>query len=143
LKLLAELRAIVRQIESALDLRLKDQDFAHGQEEILHVFLHEACHAAVCHAVPWIHDLDERAHTALDEILARLLEEEIGLALGLFVHTPEEPVRELARYPVAITVEQYEHLHRRWRQHYWPGRDVEGLATYALGYLRREGVTGA
>ena len=142
LKLLDDLAAIIRQIESALGLRLTDQDFADGREEVLHVFLHESCHAAVSHAAPWIHDLDDRDHTALDELPVRLLEEEIGRALGLFVHTPEEQVRELARYPVMMTVEQYGHLRRRWREAYWPAQDIEGMATYTLAYLRREGVLG-
>jgi len=71
--------------------------------------------------------LSDSAHTALDEVLARLLEEKIGLALGLAVHTSEEHVRELRHYPVNITVEQYEHLRREWQQKYWPARDVEGI----------------
>jgi predicted Zn-dependent protease len=82
--------------------------------------------------------LEESDHTALDEILARLLEEKIGLALGLAVHTSEEQVRELMHYPVKITVEQYEHLRRKWQQQYWPAKDVGRMATYTLNYLRRK-----
>jgi hypothetical protein len=139
MKLFGELEAVIQQIESALNVRLTDEDFADGREELLHVFTHEACHAAVSHRIPWIHELDEQDHTVLDEVLARLLEERIGLALGLYVHSPEEHVRELSRYPVEITVEQYEHLYAEWRRRYWPARDLEGMASYALSYLRGEG----
>ena len=96
----------------------------------------------VSNRLPWIHELGESAHTALDEVLARLLEEEIGLTLGLAVHTSEEQVHELRRYPVNITVEQYEHLQRQWQQTHWPAKDVEGMATYALNYLRQVEVIG-
>ena len=142
LKLLDDLTSIIREIESSLSVHLTDRDFRDGRDEILHVFLHEACHAVVSNCLPWIHELGEGAHTTLDEVLARLLEEKIGLALGLTVHTPEEQVRELRRYPVNITVEQYEHLRKRWQEKYWPARDVEGMAKYTLDYLKQVGVIG-
>ncbi|NLU41051.1 MAG: hypothetical protein GXX08_02480 [Firmicutes bacterium] len=50
-------------------------------------FLYEACHAAVLRCVPWIDDLDEDEHTALDEVLARLLETEVADLIGLFAHS--------------------------------------------------------
>jgi hypothetical protein len=140
LKLLDDLTNIIREIETSLSVHLTDEDFKDGRGEIVHVFLHEACHAVVSNCLSWIHELGESAHTALDEVLARLLEEKIGLALGLAVHTSEEQVRELRHYPVNITVEQYEHLRRKWQQKYWPAKDVEGMATYTLNYLRQVGV---
>jgi len=141
MRILDDLIAAAQQIETALDLRLTDEDFADGRDEILHVFVHEACHAAVYHCVPWIRELEARDHTALDEILARLLEDRMGIALGLPVHSTEEHVAELMRYPVAISAEGYEHLRRKWRRRYWPDRDVAGMAEYVLGYLARERVT--
>jgi len=140
LKLLDDLTNIIREIESSLSVHLTDEDFRDGRDETVHIFLHEACHAAVSNCAPWIHELDDSDHTALDEVLARLLEEKIGLLLGLAVHTSEEQVRELRHYPVSITVEQYERLRREWQQKYWPARDVEGMATYTLNYLRQVGV---
>lgn len=138
LKLFDDLTNIIREIESALGVHLTDENFKDGRDEIVHIFLHEACHAAVSNCLPWIHELDDSDHTALGEVLARLLEEEIGLALGLAVHTSEEQVRELMHYPVRITVEQYEHLRRKWQQQYWPAKDIAGMATYTLNYLRQK-----
>ena len=140
MKLINDIANILREVESVLGMQLTDEDFADGRDEIVHIFLHEACHAAVSNRVPWIHELNDNEHTVLDEVLARLLEGEIGLGLGLTVHTPEECVRELRHYPVKITLEQYECLQAEWQQRYWPLKDIEGIATYALIYLRQEGV---
>ena len=135
MKLLGELAEIVEQIESELDLHLTDEDFADGQDEIVHIFLHESCHAALSNRVPWIHDVTDEQHTAVDEILARLLEDHMSSLLGLPAHTPEQHVHELGMYPVRITVEQYEHLRTGWQQRYGPDKDLEGMATYTLNYL--------
>lgn len=110
MKLLDDLTAIVEQVDSALIIRLTDKNLADGQDEMLHVLLHEACQAAVANSVPWIHEPDDGDHAALDQVLARLLEEEMGLAPGLPIHRADEQVEELARYPVVTTVEQWEGL---------------------------------
>ena len=116
MKLLDDLADVVRHIESVLDVDLSDEEFV--DPEFMHVFLHEACHAGVSKCVPWIHDLNDEAHTAIDEIMARLLETEVAPKFGLYVHTPEEHVRELVRYPVQISVDQYRHLCSQWQKRY-------------------------
>ena len=136
MKLLNDLTAIHQCVESTLDIRLADEHYADGRDEVLHVFLHEACHAAIARCVPWIHTLADDEHTALDEILARLLEGEIGSRLGLRGHTAEEHVEELAMYPVKVSKEQFTCLQTEWQQRFWPARDVAGMATWSLGYLR-------
>ncbi len=118
LRFLSELEDIVQRIESVVGIHLDDGDFAGAREEIIHVLLHEACHAAVASCVPWIRDLDESEHTALDEILARLLEVEIGTSLGLFVHSADEHARELAMYGIQVSVETLRSLQKQWRQQY-------------------------
>ena len=135
-RVIRDLIAIRDTVASAFSITLTDGDFEYGRDEIVHVFLHETCHAAVSALVPWIHRLDEEEHTALDEILARLVEETIGLSLGLPAHTPEEQVRELVRYPVAISIDQYLHLRNDWRERYWPERDLKGMARCVLDHLR-------
>jgi len=99
MKLLDELHGIVERIEVETGIHLEDVDFADGREEIVHVFLHEACHAAISNKVPWIHDLIDEQYTIVDGVLARLLENEICLILGMPAHSSEEHVRELEMYP--------------------------------------------
>jgi len=52
LKLLDDLINIVQEIESSLSVHLTDEDFKDGRDEIVHVFLHEACHAVVSNRLP-------------------------------------------------------------------------------------------
>ena len=136
--------AVVRQIEADFDVQLTDEDIAAYQHAEIHEFLHEMCHSVIAHYVPWINDIKGQERIAVDEGLARLLETETGSRLGLLVHTPEEHIRELSnyryKYPVEITIEQYAHLKAEWQNHYLPAKDIAGMATYILSYLRKEGV---
>jgi hypothetical protein len=135
MELLGKLKAILARVEAELGVRLTDDDFAAGREEIEHILLHEACHAAVANRAPWVRDLPEEQHTAMDEVVARLVEDSLATQLGLLAHTPEEHVKELLRYPIEITVEQYEHLRTQWQQHYGPYQDLSGMANYVLKYF--------
>lgn len=134
--------AVVQKIDEELNIQLEDKHFADGQEEAIHVFLHEACHAAVLNCAPWIHDLPEQEHTAVDEIMARMLEDEIAQELGMKRHSAAEHVRELSCYHLLINLQQYNHLRKKWLQIYWPNRDVAGMVHYVKKYLREEGFSG-
>ncbi len=131
-----DLAAIKSKLEGMLDVVLTDEDFVDGREEILHIFLHEACHAAVSHEVPWIHDLAGEKHTAVDELMVRFLEKEIGESLGLFVRSTDEFMAELRRYPVDIGRAGYAYLETFWESYFWPSRDLSGMATFVLTFLR-------
>lgn len=135
LELVDSLSAILNHVEAALDLQLTSDDLQEGYPDIAHVFLHEVCHAALAHAAPWVIDLPGEQHTAVDEVVARLIEDEMASSLGMFVHSPKQHVHELGGYPVRITVTQYGHLRDKWKGQYGPAKDPEGMARYALHYL--------
>lgn len=134
--LIEDLAAIKAKLEGTLDIGLTDEDFADGREEVFHIFLHEACHAAVSHEAPWIHALVEEEHTAVDELMVRFLEKEIGASLGLFVYNNDEFLNELHRYSVAIERGGYAYLETFWESYFWPRRDLAGMVTFILTFLR-------
>jgi hypothetical protein len=138
MRLFDDLSAILKHVEAELDLQLTENDLADGWDDIAHVFLHETCHAALAHAAPWVLDLPDEQHTAVDEVVARLIEDQMARQLGLYVHTPEQHVHELGGYPVHITVEQYTHLRDRWQEQHEPVKDLAGIARYTLHYLFTE-----
>jgi hypothetical protein len=134
-ELLDELATIAEQVRAELGVRPTAADWADAREELMHVFLHEACHAALSNAAPWIHDLPDEQHTAVDEVVARLLEDHMARRLGLYAHTPQQHVHELEMYPVRISVEQYAHLTATWRASYGPSKDLDGMARYTQRHL--------
>ena len=75
--ILAELEAISNQVQAEFGLCLSKADWADARAELIHVFLHEACHAALSSAAPWIDQLPEE-DTAVDEVVARLLEDQMA-----------------------------------------------------------------
>ncbi len=136
MQLLAILEDIQSLVENKLNIRLEAGDFVDGWEEVVQVFLQEACHAAVAHCVPWVLDLEEAEHIALDALMARFLEMEIGEAAGQHVHSAAAFVEALAQVPVDISMDDFNHLEAMWMSYFWPKRDLPGMAMYGLTYLR-------
>ena len=134
--LLESLARINREVETTLNIELTDRDFTDGRDELLHIYCHEACHAALAHCVPWLGELPEGEHTLVDEVLARLLEKEIAPRLGLYLHSNEEFLVELSMYSVEIAQESYERLSAAWDADFWPRHDLAGMAVHALMTLR-------
>jgi uncharacterized protein (DUF952 family) len=134
--ILNDLHKIDRFIETLLGIELMAEDFAAGKEEIEHIYCHEACHAALAHCVPWVAELPEQEHTAVDEIMARLIEKEVAPELGLFTHSDKEFLEELAMYPVDLDWEAYNELLSVWQAQFWPARDLPGMARYVQTVLR-------
>ena len=94
--------------------------------------------AAVSGCAPWIQDLNEEEHTAVDEIIARLLENEISSRFDPSSHTLEEHISELAMYSIRISSGQFAHLCSEWNRKYWSERDLAGMAGYIHGFLFNE-----
>lgn len=130
---MAQIRDVVG---AALDMDLTEQDFADSREELLHIYCHEACHAALAHTVPWLARLDEDEHTVVDEALARFLEKVFAPGLGLYLHSDEEFLVELSMYPAALEQEAYLKLSAVWESTFWPRRDLAGMAVHTLLTLR-------
>ncbi len=134
--LLDDLLSIKRLVENLLGFDLRDEDFADGWEDFEHVILDEVCHAAVSHSVPWIRALNAQEYAAVDELMAGFLKVEIAKGLGLFVHGTTEFIEELQRYPMEFAPEDYQHLHALWEEYFLPRKDLAGMATYAVTFLR-------
>ena len=134
--LLESLARIDAEIGSALGIRLTEQDFANGRDELLHIYCHEACHAALVHSVPWLAKLPEEEHTLVIEILVRLLEKEVAPSLGLYLPSDEAFLVELSMYPVGLKRETFRQLCAVWTAAFWPRRDLAGMAVHALLTLR-------
>ncbi len=138
--LIDNLKNTMQVIEATLMIELSDEDFSEDKWEIERLFFQAACHAAITHCVPWIHTLDAEEHTAVDEILARFLELEIGGSFGMPVHAHSVYADELRLYPVDINLAGFEHLLGVWQEYFWPNKDLAGIATYVLTYLRHRRV---
>lgn len=136
LALLESLARINAEIGSALGIRLTEQDFADGRDELLHIYCHEACHAALAHFVPWLANLPEEEHTLVDETLARLLEKEFAPSLGLYLPSDEAFLVELSMYPMDLKRGTFRQLCEVWAAAFWPRRDLAGMAVHALLTLR-------
>ncbi|MBE3518750.1 MAG: hypothetical protein IMW97_00400 [Firmicutes bacterium] len=103
---------------------------------MIHVFLHEACHA-LFYRIPWLKELHDQEHALIDEVLARILESDLSPLFGLTPHTIEEHVEELSHYDLKfrVTKENLEHLAAAWNKEYKRSRDLTGFAEYTRKYL--------
>ena len=134
---LDKLCEIKHAVEAEIAIHLTEDDFADGRAEIEHIYFHEACHAAVAHCVPWVHTLNEKEHTALDELMARFLEVEIGKNTGMFVHKRQQnSLKSCGDIRWRSLAEAFEHLTDVWENHFWPMKDLAGMAAYTLAFLQ-------
>lgn len=140
MRLLDQINQINQLLQSNLHIELRDEDFGAAQDDLATQYFQDACHAAIVHCVPWLHELDEDESMAVDEILKRMLEMELLPELGQPVTSIESQVRELRLFPVDVSLEGYTHLVNIWRQYFSPNRDLAGMATYTLTYLRHQRV---
>lgn len=139
LAFIRSLEAIIDRLESDFGLTLIDEDFEFARDDfrdMLHVLLHEACHA-VFYRIPWLKELHDQEHTLLDEVVVRILERDLSPEFGLAPHSIEEHLEELRHYDLSfdVTRQTFEHLAAVWVERYKPARDVAGFAEYARRYL--------
>ena len=130
------LKSISNVIETALSIKLSQKDFDKGRAELLHVYLHETCRAAIVHCLPWINDLQDTEYNAIDEVMVHFLESEISSSLGLSIHSDPVFLVRLKRDAVFLDQVNFEHLKAVWQAYFWQKRDLEGMASYVLTILR-------
>ena len=122
--------------ETKLGVSLTDADFAEGHADVERISLHEACRTAVSHCVPWLQALGEDEHNAVNALMARFLEVALGADTGMSIRSTAEFLEELNRGLVAVSPEALEHLMGVWEGFFWQDKDLSGMATYTLVYLR-------
>lgn len=106
MKIIGEIGEAIRAVQTTYGVELHEIEFrSEHREEILHVVLHETCHAAISLAAPWIHTLPAAQHTAVDEIAAHVLEAEMSEQLSLNAPSVEAHARELSRYGLTLSVD--------------------------------------
>ncbi len=122
--------------ETKLGVSLTEADFTNGHADVERISFHEACRAAVSHGVPWLQALDEAEHTTVNALLVRFLEVELGADSGMPIRNTGEFLEELNLQPAVVLPEVFEHLTGVWAGCFWQEKDLAGMATYTLVYLR-------
>ena len=135
MKLLDVLNNIQRCTEASFSIKLVEADFAPVREEIEHLYLHRACHAAVKNSAPWIYELEGSLQSAVIETLTRFVEVTLRKNCNLPLPKAIDFVYELRHYRINITLPDFEHLLGLWESTYWPQRDLEGMAYYVNGFF--------
>ncbi len=122
--------------ETKLGVSLTEADFLDGHVDIERISFYEACRMAISHGVPWLQALDEAEHTTVNALMARFLEVELGADSGLSIRSTGEFLEELNLGLVAVSPEAFEHLSGVWVNYFQQEKDLAGMATYTLTYLR-------
>ncbi len=135
MKLLDVLTSVQHCTEASFSIKLVEADFAPVREEIEHLYLHRACHAAVKYCAPWIYELEGSLQSAVIETLTRLVEVTLRNNCNLPLPNPVDFVHELRHYPINITQPDFEHLLALWQETYWPQKDLAGMAYYVTGFF--------
>lgn len=115
MNIISQLGEAIRTLQATLGIELQDADFRpENREEILHILIHETCHAAISQSASWVHELPDTHHTAVDEIAARVLETEIANQLQLHAHSVESHSRELSLYGLDVVPTTLDAFFNAW-----------------------------
>jgi len=142
------LKLALEKLELYFSLKADDAMLKRLFGETIHVFIHEAAHAFVRAAVPWLDELGDAEREFLDEVFSRLVEravsrdlrDELGLE-EIVVESPEEQLMELEFYPrlrgLRMSVEEYSALYEAVRERLRRGEPPESVAKWLLEVGRK------
>ncbi len=128
-RLAAALAAALRHVEQAWEVKFAQHELDEPSQAAVHVFLHELLHLLLEKKVPWVCDPTSPHLDLANEVVVRILEDELGAVLGLAVHAPEEHVHDaaLVQSGLPLTPQKYEEWARAWRTTYGPQKDLDNF----------------
>lgn len=129
--------ASVQKVEELFGVRLSPAEVEDRKKQVLAVLVHELLHAAVAKAFPKLSSPEKFEVDVANELLVRILEDELVQRLGLPGHTPEEHVQELSRlfpdFPLGVS--EFLELKKLWHTHFEKNRDFRAFGQYLLSFV--------
>jgi hypothetical protein len=80
---LDDLYVLLEQMESTIGVEISDKDYIIGRKQLFYVFLHETMHAFITKTSRWIHDLPEDETDFVDELVVRVVLDDLIKDLDL------------------------------------------------------------
>jgi hypothetical protein len=124
-------------------MEINDEDYIIGRKQLYYIFLHETMHAFITKKAGWIHKLKEDETDFVDELVARIIIDDIIKRLNIFdkMDTYYEQYvhhkNELKEYGYdKLTEEEYIKLEEEWHKNYSNKNDIDGYCKYVLEYYR-------
>jgi len=127
----------VQKVEELLGVRLSPAEVKERKKQVLAVLVHELLHAAIAKALPELSSPEKFEVDVANELLVRILEDELVQRLGLPGHTPEEHVQELSRlFPdFSLSVSEFLELKKLWHMRFEKNRDFRAFGQHLLSFV--------
>lgn len=139
---LDDLFDLLQMIEKALNIEIDDSDYKVGREQLFYTFMHETIHAFITKSSPWIHDLAEDETDFVDEVVARILIDDLLEKLDLhskvklYYDNHIDHKTELKYYGFPLDSEEYFLLEKEWSKRFSENYQINAFCEYVLDYYR-------
>lgn len=129
--------ASVQKVEELFGVRLSPAEVEERKKHVIAVLVHELLHAAIAKALPELSNQEKFEVDVANELLVRILEDELVQRLGLPSHIPEEHVQELSRlFPdFSLSVSEFLELKKLWHMRFEKNRDFRTFGQHLLSFV--------
>ena len=137
---LDDLFELLQSLEKIFKIEITENEFKIGREQLFVTFMHETIHAFITKKAPWIHDLKDDECDFVDELVVRILIDDIIVKLNLFnkinpyFQSNINHKKDLKNYGFNLKPEEYEGLELKWHQTFSKEMDIDGFCKLVLNY---------
>jgi hypothetical protein len=140
---LDDLYLLLQSLEKTLDTEISEEDYIIGRKQLYYIFLHETMHAFITKRAKWIHELKDDETDFVDELVARIMIDDIIQRLGIFdkMDTYHQHYvnheKDLQLYGYKLAEGEYDILRKEWLENYSKENKIEEYCKYTLEYYRK------
>lgn len=139
---LDDLYFLLESMEKILNIKITSDDYIIGRKQLYYIFLHETAHAFITKAANWIHKLKEDETDFVDEVVVRILIDDlikklnIYEKLDLYYENHVDHKTELKYYGFNLAIENYLEIENVWILNYAKSFRIDDFCKYVLEYYR-------
>jgi hypothetical protein len=133
---LDDLYVLLEQMESTIGVEISDKDYIIGRKQLFYVFLHETMHAFITKTSRWIHDLPEDETDFVDELVVRVVLDDLIKDLDLlpkidtFYENNIDHKTDLKHYGFPLEEVEYDKLCGIWKKSFYQGFKINDFCRY-------------
>jgi len=139
---LDDLFELLQNLEKIFNVTITEKEYKIGREQLFFTFMHETIHAFITKKAPWIHDLSDDECDFVDELVVRVLIDDVIVKLNLnekinpYFQSNINHKKDLKNYGFNLKIEEYEELEKKWHQLFSQEMDIDGYCKLILNYYK-------
>jgi hypothetical protein len=139
---LDDLFELLEKMEETLGVKISDDDYKIGRQQLFFTFMHETTHAFIYKKAKWIYELNEDEYDFIDEVVVRNILDTLIVKLNLmgkivpFFNHHVDHKNELVNYGYNFKSDKYNFVSEIWKSKYETDLNISGFCKEVLDYYK-------